>query len=315
MGCMEHRPRVVDELLTSSALVRSGLDDRHLRHAADRGRLTRVSRGVYLDTTRWGDLEPEDQHALRVNVLLRRSSARLVASHSAAAVVWGLPLLHRPPPEVHVIDPGRRTNSRSTTMVRHALPLHEDEHVARDGLAVTSPARTAVDLALAHGLHAGLMAYDHGLREGLFRRDDLERCLARRRRSPRRKIADLCLQLADEGSMTPIESVSAATLHLLGLPRPVRQEPFFDERGKIGEVDFWFPQFGGVGEADGDVKYTSVEKRGGRDPAQVAIDEKSREDRIRAVPRVRHFSRWGYAVALSPPRLEARLRSAGFPLP
>lgn len=312
---MDRPPQLVDELLTSSALVRSGLDDRHLRHAAGRGLLTRVSRGVYLDTTRWVELEPEGQHALRVHVLLRRSSPRLVASHSSAAVVWGLPLLHRPPPEVHVIDPGRRTNSRSSTMVRHALPLHDDERVALDGLTVTSSARTAVDLALAHGLHAGLMAYDHGLREGLFSREDLAGCLARRRRSPRRKTAELCLQLADEGSMTPIESASAATLHLLGLPRPVRQEPFSDERGKIGEVDFWFPQFGGVGEADGDVKYTKPEMRGGRDPAQVALDEKNREDRIRAVPRVRHFGRWGYETASSPPKLRARLRAVGFPLP
>jgi hypothetical protein len=54
---------------------------------------------------------------------------------------------------------------------------------------------------------------------------------------------------------------------------PVRRQRF------IGRVDFGWPELGTVGEFDGLVKYGRVP---GSDPADVLVEEKRREDALRA---------------------------------
>ncbi len=98
-------------------------------------------------------------------------------------------------------------------------------------------------------------------------------------------------------------------MHLQGLPTPMLQQEFRDHRGLIGIVDFWWPEFGLIGEFDGLGKYTREEMLAGRSPAEAVVAEKLREDRLRALgPRV---VRWGWETAISPPRLADTLRRAG----
>ena len=62
-------------------------------------------------------------------------------SHFSAAVLWGL--LKDRGYRIHVTAPGRR---RATGVVVHVSPL-EGERLRREGIVVTTPARTLVDLA------------------------------------------------------------------------------------------------------------------------------------------------------------------------
>ncbi|MDQ4137680.1 MAG: hypothetical protein M3116_02380 [Actinomycetota bacterium] len=117
------------------------------------------------------------------------------------------------------------------------------------------------------------------------------------------------LELADGASGSPGESVSRVAMHLQGLPMPLLQHEFRDRRGRIGYVDFWWPEFDLIGEFDGLGKYTRDDMLSGRSPAEAVIAEKVREDRLRALgPRV---VRWGWECAISPPRLAEVLRRAG----
>ena len=302
-------------LQTSSALVRAGLDDRHLRHAARAGRLVRVVPGLYVEPDPWQALSHEVQHAFRTTAVLARASPRLIASHESAAALHGLPLLDGPPSAVHVIDPIRTTGARSRTLVRHAARVREDEVTTVRGTRVTTAARTALDLCLTRGLSDGVAALDHGLREGLLTLDEVADCLGRRPRVPGRRTAEVALHLADPSSASPLESTSAVTMHLLGAPPPERQKTFRSPSGRfVATVDFWWPRYRAVGEADGLLKYRDPAFRDGRSPEQVVIDEKDREDAVRELADVDAFARWGWRAARSPRLLSEKLTLLGLPL-
>ena len=100
-------------------------------------------------------------------------------------------------------------------------------------------------------------------------------------------------------------------MRTIGVPRPELQVAHYDARSFIGETDFAWPEYGAVGEADGDQKYLNPEFRGGRNPEQVLLDEKRREDRLRALPR--QVPRWPWGVARSPRLLRQKLEALGLP--
>lgn len=65
------------------------------------------------------------------------------------------------------------------------------------------------------------------------------------------------------------------------------------------------------GEFDGRAKYLKPEYLNGRTASQVVINEKNRENRLRALGLT--VVRWEWATALDRQRLQAVLRSAGLP--
>ncbi len=92
---------------------------------------------------------------------------------------------------------------------------------------------------------------------------------------------------------------------------PSLQHRFPRRGGGWWFVDFYWEQFNLVGEFDGLGKYRRAEWRNGRSAEQVVIDEKLREDELRALgPRV---VRWGWDIARSPRSLGALLAAAGLP--
>jgi hypothetical protein len=64
-------------------------------------------------------------------------------------------------------------------------------------------------------------------------------------------------------------------MHAGGAPQPALQVPYSDGAGLIGRVDFAWPAFRVVGEADGDAKYLDANLRGGRSAERVVLDEKA----------------------------------------
>jgi len=92
----------------------------------------------------------------------------------------------------------------------------------------------------------------------------------------------------------------------LGLPRPILQHDFFDKHGRM-TVDFWWPEFRLIGEFDGAAKYLREEYSGEKSIAERLLDEKAREDRLRALDTT--VVRWGWAEASSRSKLWERLGS------
>jgi len=265
----------------------------------------RVCEGVYLPASDWAGLDDRGRHLAAAHAAQRSRQRRLVFSHWTAAAAWGLPLIEGLPPRVHAVAPRSSGGRTDDHLVRHCVGVPE-QTAEIEGLEVTSLARTVVDLARVARFATAVAAADAGLVR-LSSRDELAaelgpsglRGVGRARR---------VVEFADPRSGSPGESLSRASMSVAGVPAPELQHAFRDREGRM-VVDFWWPRFGVVGEFDGAVKYDDPVFLAGRSPQQALLDEKAREDRIRALgPTV---TRWRWDVAGSPARLRAQLIAAG----
>ncbi len=91
------------------------------------------------------------------------------------------------------------------------------------------------------------------------------------------------LDFADGDAESLGESLSRVRIMVMGFPAPELQRCFTDARGTIGRADFYWPGVRLVGEFDGAVNYSKPDFLRGRTQSQVVIDEKLREDRLRAL--------------------------------
>jgi very-short-patch-repair endonuclease len=117
-------------------MVRIGFPSSTILDAVHQGRLHPVHRGVYAvghEAISW-------EARCLAAVLARPNS---VASHRTAAWIHGL--LRSRPGTIHLIAPTRQRLKRD--FVVHFATLHPDDRTTVGGIPVTSPARTALDLA------------------------------------------------------------------------------------------------------------------------------------------------------------------------
>ncbi|MET4052327.1 hypothetical protein ABID81_001697 [Frigoribacterium sp. PvP054] len=304
-------PTSDDDLIRRTTWLRGGRDDHELRRRARVGELVRVAPGAFVPASTWAGADPRQRHALRVRGVVGRLTSDVVVSHESALALHGFPLLGRWPERVHVVDRRRARTLTSSTLVRHAADLPAADLTSRWGLPSLVPVRAALDVSRTRDLRGGLVVIDHGLRSRSFRRADARTYLEARATYRGTRVAALALALADPLSESTGESLSRAGMYEAGLARPVLQKRFHDGDGYIGRVDYWWPCCGVVGEFDGLVKYLGRTERGGRTPEQVVVDEKLREDRIRAVPGVRGFARWTWDEALKQRPMIDKLSAAG----
>ena len=181
---------------------------------------------------------------------------------------------------------------------------------------MTTPARTAIDLARALPFVNADAAVDQALwvrrAGGPLTTASALKDLAygpttRRGDLHVRRVVDAATHLADNVR----ESQSRIVISQLGFPTPRLQERRVLPSGRVVFGDFFFPQHDHWAELDGRGKYRSPEYAGTREPADVVIDEKNRENEIRRV--VRGFSRWEPRDVDEPRRLYDILTADGLP--
>jgi len=186
---------------------------------------------------------------------------------------------------------------------------------AIDGVVVTGLARTLIDLARTESATNAVVALDVGLagirlgnRSYAVERQELVDELAGVGSGRGVRSARFAVDFADAKSGSPGETLSRLSMTRAALAPPVLQQEFVDEHGSMF-ADFWWPDVGVIGEFDGVGKYLREAWMDGRSAAEVVIDEKRREDRLRR--QVSSVVRWGWDVAGSPSRLGRLLRQAG----
>jgi len=283
-----------------------------------RGEVVRVMRGCYVDTPYWEQLKPDDRHRALAQLSALSFGSELVFSHRTAAALWRLPVLGAWPLRAHVAGPlGGGASHRSATLARHALGIEvAPERV--DGLQLTPLAVTVAQLAASERFASGVVAADAALRradhpipllQSSVSRDDLfsAACAIAPNHGGVRALA--VAAFADGRADRPGESLSRASMRAAGLPAPELQVELRGASGRQYFADFYWRDLRLIGEFDGKAKYSDPEFLGGRTPQQALLDEKAREDDLRAARN--EFSRWGWEVALSPARLAALLRRAG----
>lgn len=270
----------MDPLLHRRALLAGGAVPHEVRRQLQRGELVGVRRGRYVA----GGLptRPELRHLLHVHAAMTELAPDAVASHQSAAVVHGLPLWNADLTRVHATRDRRSGARRSPVTHLHAARLDPDEVVVVTGVWVTSVARTVLDVARSLPFDAALVVADAALHRHLVTREELAAALVRAQRWRGAPGAGRVLAFADPGSMSVGETRSRIALRDAGLPAPVLQWRVRASDGtEVAQADFGWPELRTVGEFDGRVKY-GRSLRPDADPTRLLVEEKRREDAVRA---------------------------------
>jgi hypothetical protein len=192
-------------------------------HSQLRRKYTRVFRDVYVSEG------SELTHALRARAAWLWSRRRGVIAGFSAAGLYGSEWVDAARP-VDIIHDNR-----------HALPglqiwgdrLEADEFELIDGVAVTTPARTALDLACWYPSTTAVAAIDALSRVTDVKMADAELLAARYRGRRGLERARASLDLVDAGAQSPKETWLRLTLVQAGLPRPQTQIPVVGDFGDV----------------------------------------------------------------------------------
>lgn len=292
----------------------AGVSRKTLYASVRRGDTKLLQSGVFIATEAW----PEDPTLQHLVMTLARQLRwpHLVGSHQSAALAQELPLLKSRvvaagrPRFTRAPGPGVRSSREPLVTVRQ-LPRHAVTDLPAGtirGLQVTTPARTALDLAYELPLPEALMLTDHVARQSLssiagehgIRRlvrdaadlrsaDDEALSLPQRQAAlrslelaivsvvHRRPRVARVLELTDPLRESPPESLSYGVFVLAGLPVPKCQVRFWVSATQEFRVDFYWPEYGLVGECDGNIKYDGT--FGASEDARV--DQNVREQALR----------------------------------
>ncbi|ALL76122.1 hypothetical protein AD006_13830 [Pseudonocardia sp. EC080610-09] len=297
------------ELHLRRRLLAEGRTDEEVRSAIGRGTLWRVRPGAYLDADDPRRRSAVECHRLLVEATLPLLGPGAVVSGLSAAVLQDLPVWGVQLRRVHVTR-DRSGGGRSTARVcLSAAPLPDGDVTTVGGVPVTSAARTVVDVARTAPFETSVPIADAALFRGLCTEvevaDAVGRAAGRRGAGPARAVA----AFADGRADGPGESRSRVRMQVQGVPAPRLQHVVRDRSGGfVGQVDFWWPEHGVVGEFDGMEKY-GRSLRPGETVADAVLREKRREDALRAQPAVRTVVRWTWHDIDHFDEVTTRLRS------
>ncbi|QFG69644.1 type IV toxin-antitoxin system AbiEi family antitoxin domain-containing protein [Ornithinimicrobium pratense] len=286
-------------VITTAEARRLGLTSNDLRGLVRRGRLERIAHGAYIDVA--AASTPTNRHLCASRALVR-SRPRVAVSHTSAALLHGLPVLHRDLGVVHL------THRRQTdeTRRRHAYVVHRcpgaDAFTEAAGLSVVVPVLAVLGTVLIAGMRSGIAAADAALRLGLTSKEELEGWLERMRHTPGLGAARHVVAQASPTAESAAESLARLLLIDLGYV-VIPQFRIVDEDGTfVARVDFYLPELGVVIEFDGRIKYEGLEG------ASALAAEKRREDRIRALGY--GMARLVWADLFHPARVRAAVEQA-----
>jgi Protein of unknown function (DUF559) len=167
-------------------------------------------------------------------------------------------LLDAPPAGVFAVSrppeaPGSRTGRPGVRM--HKLPLPARHVTIRNGIPVTTVARTVIDLARTVPFRAGVVVADSALHASQTSKADLERVIWDCFRWPGIQKARSVVAFGDPLSESPFESIARVAFSDGGLPPPMLQVWIMGNVGAIGRVDFLWDEHRTIAEADGAIKY------------------------------------------------------------
>lgn len=293
-----------------------GLTAKDLAKQVRSGALVRIRHGVYTNGAVWQELKDWQKYGLRIRAAAEMFEKPTIFARHSAASVWGVPTIGvgHPVQALALTNDGGRSRAG---VRRHFAAPSGLEVVRRDGLLVTSRVRTVLDLAAFTPFAEAVVPLDHVLRPraaaklSALSKDDLRAAAGSIYSAARQRRIHAALDFADARSGSAGESYSRSLLHLAGFEAPVLQQEFRDEQGLIGYADFYWKRARVVGEFDGEEKYLKPEYLRGRTPSQVVVEEKYREDRIRALGFT--VVRWVWADLMQPARLERKVAAAGVP--
>jgi hypothetical protein len=249
-----------------------GYGRRSIQHRVGTGRLHLVIRGVY--AVGWPQLTPKRRWMAAV---LACGDGALL-SHRSAAALLEITSGHTGPVDVSV---RRQFGRRRVGIHARSRPSLPDEDVTvRDGIPVTTPARTLLDLATELGPRALERAVNEADKRDLIDPEELRGALAGYAGEPGvRALRSLLDRDTFRLSDSDLEIYFAPIAAAAGLPPPLTKQML-----NGFEVDFHWPELGLVVETDG-LRYH-------RTPSAQARDRKRDQAHVAAGFATLRFTHW-----------------------
>lgn len=251
--------RIPDHPFTSEQAGALGLTDHQLRTALHEGKIRRVVRGVYARA----DLsDTADLRSAAVALVVRPH--QVVCDRTAAWLhgvdVFGLTdKAILPPVEVCALRGHAITELAGVDGRTRDLTL--EDLMELGGCRVTTPLRTALDLACGLGQHRALGALDQFMRHHAVTQWEMSHLLARFRRRRGVIQARRLIPLADPRAESPMESWVRLDIHLAGLPAPVLQHRVLCDGVLLYRLDHAYPAHHVAVEYDGEEWHLRTEEQ------------------------------------------------------
>lgn len=303
--------------ITRQDALAQGFSDRQLQALVRRGTILRIRPGEFALAEEWSDATPLERHRELVLRTAERVESPQVYSHFAAASLWGIRLWNGWPDRVDVLVDRSLGGRSSGILRRRALGLDGVETIEMNGLTLTSPAQTVIDLARILPFLDAVVVADSAIGTSLGRPPlttlaELEKVAAASAHKRGAKTVKAVLAAADTGSEGPPETASRVTCIMLGFPAPETQKEFQTVLG-ARRLDLWWEKYRLGGECDGRAKYSDPAMLHGRTPQEVFREEKERERALLALPEIDGLVRWEPREVRNLQRFYSILSGAGLP--
>jgi predicted transcriptional regulator of viral defense system len=163
-------------LVTTQLAASAGISRRTLVGMIERGRLERVSRGVYrLVHSQRDSLAPYREAVLWAQA---HRGPKVALSHETALVILGLTDANPSSIQLTVPPQARLRRQHPTQIVIHRAILEKCDIIEHEGLPVTSVPRTVVDLAQSGNFRFAGDAITQGRREGYITENESRQLIA-----------------------------------------------------------------------------------------------------------------------------------------
>lgn len=225
-----------------------------LSSAVRRHQLHRVRAGVWIESPLWDALDERGRHLTAVRADLLVLPAGWHAGRRSAAVAMQLPLIGALPTVPQLVA---EKAGRATSRHRKVSALPEGHTAVRDGIPITTLARTAIDIARVESFLSAVVVMDAVLGMGVdpARLADV---LDQMDRWPGAAGARRALDFANGLSESALESLSRVRIHERRLPTPELQVDIFLGDRLLGRADKLWRAQQVVGEDDGMAKLGST---------------------------------------------------------
>ncbi len=226
-------------LVTWDQLLALGYTPSAIRHRASNGRLHRVARGVYAIG------RPETTRLASWMASVLSLGPEAVLSHGSAAALWQI--VHGAPSETHVTLPGHLYRRRPGVRIHRRATLSGADRTTHQGIPVTSPACTLIDLATHLPCSRVEAAINEADKLDLIDPETLSTAVRGLKSRPG---ATTLGRILDRHTLvltdSELERLFLPIVRRAGLPGPQTQQHVNGFR-----VDFYWPELGLVVETDG----------------------------------------------------------------
>lgn len=257
-----------------------GYHDHAIAKAVASHQWIRVRRGAYTLRHIYDSLDLAGRYDLLCRAAVRQAQVPVILSHTSSLGQWGCPLWDAKLTEVHLARADGRAGRRESGIQQHRGVLLGDDVVERNGLAVTSPVRAALEYTTIADVEHCVVEFDDLLHRGVLTLDAVSDRYGSMTYWPHTLRTNLVLRLANGRSESVGESRTRYLVWAQNLPNPEVNYPILDEYGReVARVDLAWPELGVFLEFDGMVKYERLLKEGER-ASDVVVREKLREEMI-----------------------------------